>query len=606
MRISLFGGLRVEAGGEVVSRFRTQKSTALLAYLAYRLPYPQRRDHLIELLWPHDRLSAARSSLSTALWSLRQDLASLPVPPDAWFRADRLTVMVDPAQVTTDLESFEALLRTAEAAGAVSERISALARAVELYGGELLAGLAEDWIFNEQTRLEVRYQDSLRALIDLYEQRGQLAAARELAARGVRSNPLCEETCLRLLRLYAATGQSAAALEQYRELERLLKRELDTQPGPDLQAFARSLARSGTTWLSPGAPPAAAAEPPRAHPAHVELCLESVGGAVPLQSRLYVERPADGELCSLLDSGESIVLLTGPRQCGKSSLLARGLQHARRQGSVVALTDFQSLDATAFESTETLLRALAECLAELLELPRAQWLPELSPSLNLRRYLRSTVFPRIQGRLLWAFDEVDRLFPCPFGVEVFSLFRSWHNERALDPASPWNRLSLVMAYATEAHLFVADLNQSPFNVGTRLELEDFTPDQVERLNQLHGSPLSGQELEDFRRLAGGHPYLVRRGLRELSRGNQSLASFREAVRQGGGPYKDHLRRLLLALLRDADLCDQVKEVLAGRACTSDEEFFRLRSAGILTGGAAATARFRCELYREYLERQFRS
>ena len=29
--------------------------------------------------------------------------------------------------------------------------------------------------------------------------------------------------------------------------------------------------------------------------------------------------------------------------------------------------------------------------------------------------------------LLWAMDEVDRLFTCDFGSEVFGLFRSWHN-----------------------------------------------------------------------------------------------------------------------------------------------------------------------------------
>ena len=40
---------------------------------------------------------------------------------------------------------------------------------------------------------------------------------------------------------------------------------------------------------------------------------------------------------------------------------------------------------------------------------------------------------RIQEPLVWAMDEVDRLFPCPFRSEVFGLFRSWHNARATEP-----------------------------------------------------------------------------------------------------------------------------------------------------------------------------
>ena len=44
--------------------------------------------------------------------------------------------------------------------------------------------------------------------------------------------------------------------------------------------------------------------------------------------------------------------------------------------------------------------------------------------------------------------------------EVFGLFRSWHNRRSLEPASPLSRLTLAIAYATEAHLFITDVNQS--------------------------------------------------------------------------------------------------------------------------------------------------
>src|SRR5206468_853191 len=146
-------------------------------------------------------------------------------------------------------------------------------------------------------------------------------------------------------------------------------------------------------------------------------------------------------------------------------------------------------------------------------------------------------------------DEVDRLFGLPFASEVFGLFRAWHNERALLPEGPWSRLTLAIAYATEAHLFITDLNQSPFNVGTRLELADFDLIQVADLNRRYGTHAAGggcspgglgsarglgppggrpplrsdAEVARFFALVGGHPYLVRRGLHRMVTDNLDLA-----------------------------------------------------------------------------------
>src|SRR6266404_3977581 len=67
--------------------------------------------------------------------------------------------------------------------------------------------------------------------------------------------------------------------------------------------------------------------------------MESVGGAVPLDSRFYIVRPADYEFRSAIGRRDSIVLVRGARQMGKTSLLARGLQQARGQSVNVVLTD---------------------------------------------------------------------------------------------------------------------------------------------------------------------------------------------------------------------------------------------------------------------------
>src|SRR5256885_8625763 len=101
--------------------------------------------------------------------------------------------------------------------------------------------------------------------------------------------------------------------------------------------------------------------------------------------------------------------------------------------------------------------------------------------------MRREVLAKIPEPIFWAMDEVDRIFTCDFGSEVFGLFRSWHNARALDPGGPWSRLTLAISYATEAHLFITDMNQSPFNVGFKVTLEDFNREQVADLNQRYAT-----------------------------------------------------------------------------------------------------------------------
>jgi serine/threonine protein kinase len=334
--------------------------------------------------------------------------------------------------------------------------------------------------------------------------------------------------------------------------------------------------------------------------------IEPIGGAVPPDSGFYIVRPTDEEFQSAIARRDSIVLVKGARQMGKSSLLARGLKQARESGASVVLTDFQALSGENLASANALFQSFAEIIAEQLDLdfaPDQHWRAYSSASVNFARYLRREVLGRIETHLVWGLDEVDRLFTCDFGSEVFGLFRSWHNARALDTTAPWHKLTLAIAYATEAHLFITDVNQSPFNVGTRLTLDDFTLEQMAELNHRYAYPLGDRdELSRFFNLVGGQPYLVRRGLDEMVRHKLALNEFEARADRDEGPFGDHLRRILVLLVQNEELCDAVRGVLGGQPCPNAESFYRLRSAGVMAGESAREVRLRCQLYANYLQR----
>ncbi|MDM8555819.1 AAA-like domain-containing protein [Desulfococcaceae bacterium HSG7] len=338
------------------------------------------------------------------------------------------------------------------------------------------------------------------------------------------------------------------------------------------------------------------------------LALEMVGGSVPLDSKFYITRPADDEFQTAIARRDSVVLIKGARQVGKTSLLARGLQSARDAGVQVVLTDFQKFIDAQLQSLESFFFAVGEMLADQLGVdahPADDWRSRSAPNVNFERFFRRHILGHSHKPLLWAMDEADRLFHCSFGSEIFAMFRTWHNERSLNPGGPCSQLTLAIAYATESYLFIEDQNQSPFNVGTKLGLEDFTSEQVADLNERHGSPLRNDELHKFYKLAGGQPYLVRRGLNDMVSQNMGFDQFIDGADHDDGAFGDHLRRMLLMLNREPHLGEIVSRVLQRQPCPDYDSFYRLRSAGILRGASKDDVAPRCELYSSYLRKHLK-
>jgi DNA-binding SARP family transcriptional activator len=603
-RIELLGGLRAVGKPGTIARFRTQKTGALLGYLAYHRGREHSREVLTEILWPEDPHDAARHKLNVALSSLRAQLEPPGVPDGAVLLTRRLGVALAAEAVTTDVAELEAALARAGATESAEDRAAALSRAADLYAGRLLAGYYEEWILPEQQRLEERYFRAVLELVRLLRDGGRPDDAMQYALAATGIDPLREEVHREVIGLYFALGHPDAAHRQYRALEAGLADALGARPS----AATRALVEQGETPArGPSgpvpAPGAVAAAPDERATGPQEL--ETTGGAVPLGSRFYVARPADEQCRAAVVRRESIVLIKGASQVGKTSLLARALHQAREAGAGVVRTDFRLLNVERLTSARVLLETLGAMAADQLDLPPPDgaWAEFGGPNLAFSRHLRQGILARTESPVVWGMDGVDRLFGCPFGGEIFELFRSWHNERAFDPDGPWSRLTLVIAFAAEAHLFITDPNRSPFNVGTRLFLEDFTPEQVRDLNARYGSPLhSPEEVGRFHRLVGGHPYLVRRGLHEQASGGTDLAGIEAQAHRDEWIFGDHLRRVRALVAQDPLLQTAVVEVLHGRACPTAESFYRLRSAGVLTGPAEEVARLRCPLYEAYLRR----
>lgn len=161
-KIQLLGGLRVQQDKRETTRFSTQKTASLLAYLAYYRHQNHPREILVEMLWPESDPRVGRTRLSTALCSLRKLLEPEGVPPGSVLTSTHFAIGLNPAVVTTDVAAFLAACRKAARATDPAERKQHLQQAVEGYTGDLLPGFYEDWVLTEQRRLTELFQQAQR------------------------------------------------------------------------------------------------------------------------------------------------------------------------------------------------------------------------------------------------------------------------------------------------------------------------------------------------------------------------------------------------------------------------------------------------------------
>jgi len=344
---------------------------------------------------------------------------------------------------------------------------------------------------------------------------------------------------------------------------------------------------------------------PQPFPSAQPMILEMPEGTMDSESALYVERDSDPIALETIRQQGVTITIKGPRQMGKSSLLIRIIETARNVGKQVAFLDFQLFEKAALNNADIFFRQFCTWLTEELELTNQvdeYWNAPLGNSQRCTRYIGRYLLKELCRPLVLAMDEVERLFETEFRSDFFGMLRSWHNNRATTPI--WKQLDLTLVTSTEPYQLIDNLNQSPFNVGQVLELEDFTPTQVADLNQRHHSPLNPREEQQLIGLLNGHPYLVRLALYLVASHRLSTIELFTTATADNGPFNNHLRNHLFRLHSKPELVQGMLQVIRQNTCGDESIFFRLRGAGLVRR-ESRTVLPRCQLYTNFFQEHLR-
>jgi DNA-binding SARP family transcriptional activator/predicted ATPase len=228
-RIYLFGSLRVQ-DDHGLRRLSGERVQNLLAYLVLHPRIPHRRELLADLLSPDASPERVRRNFSDTLYRLKKALS-----PE-WLVIDAVTIALDSSpEFWVDGWEFERL--------AASEQEVDLHRAVELYTGDLLPELYDDWLVPEREFFRSQYLSALERLAALQESSGELRQALLSLRRLVSAEPLHEPAHQAYLRLLGRMQRYGEALAHYEYLRGLLRSELDTEPLAETRLIAQSIER---------------------------------------------------------------------------------------------------------------------------------------------------------------------------------------------------------------------------------------------------------------------------------------------------------------------------------------------------------------------------
>lgn len=318
--------------------------------------------------------------------------------------------------------------------------------------------------------------------------------------------------------------------------------------------------------------------------ADMRLIRESVdapGSPLSTDNPFYVPRDADRRIAEFAAGKARTVVIKGPNQTGKSSLLLRYLAQCHAAGKKVVFIDLMTFGAVRNLNFADFALQFAEVFMGELDI-RGVEPPAFKRAFELTNFLHDELLPRVEGPLVIAIDEADRAIGSAWQEDFYGALRDWDANRArLNKKERWGRVGLALVIATDPKMLIESGYTSPFNVTVPVTLGGFARAALDKFNESYSQMLSTPELDRLYGLLNGHPYLTPLAFYRLIWEDATFSALCENAAEDSGPFGDHLRAKLDGV-NNAHLREAMREVvLKGTVPANDRSlFYRLEAAGL--------------------------
>lgn len=234
LSIRIFGKFSAQSDGQRLDGIDGAKLQELFCYLLLNRCRPHSREVLAAMLWGDSPTARSKKYLRQALWQLQTALdlserqrSRLLVIDSDWVNVN------SEADYWLDVREFERVFDEAQGCrGQHFELATAakVAKAVDLYSGELLEGCYDDWCLVERERFQNMYLMMLDKLMAYSEAAERYDYGISYGARILACDRAREHTHRRLMRIYYLAGDRTSALRQYDRCVAALNEELGVKP----------------------------------------------------------------------------------------------------------------------------------------------------------------------------------------------------------------------------------------------------------------------------------------------------------------------------------------------------------------------------------------
>ena len=248
--IKLLGPGQASFDDKAIAGFPAQQHCLLFYYLLLNRQIPQTREQIAGVFWGDHSSQTARKNLRNILWRLNQAFQSVGAALE-----DLVTIQED-CITFTGTESFRLDVDEFEAASQLSmdhagqnltaEQVSVLEAAAELYKGDFLEGIYEDWCLYERERLRLAFLNILIRLMDHHSRAGHYEHGLEYGQRILSLDPTRERVQRQVMMMHWLAGNREAALLQYRSCFEILQTELGLKPAQETQHLYETIRRSAS------------------------------------------------------------------------------------------------------------------------------------------------------------------------------------------------------------------------------------------------------------------------------------------------------------------------------------------------------------------------
>ncbi len=188
-----------------LSQWQTRISRDLFfCFLAF--PNGLTKEQIGTMFWPDCSAQQLKTRFKNAIYRLRNALGQ-----DVVLFEDTNYFFDTSLDYEYDVELFLGLIAEAREAGDAAVRLKRLEAAVNLYGGDYLPDVDEDWPRAERERLRTIYLESALDLAQLHFEHGALDETLQVCQRLLADDPCLEEVHRLAMRVHASSGNRSGS-----------------------------------------------------------------------------------------------------------------------------------------------------------------------------------------------------------------------------------------------------------------------------------------------------------------------------------------------------------------------------------------------------------